>query len=148
MKDANVVNSLNGKVAGVNIQRSSAGVGGATKVVMRGLKSLDGNNGVLYVIDGVPMFNKQSDGGGNNFGKPGGGEGIADINPDDIESINVLTGPSSAALYGSEAANGVILINTKKGKEGKLEVTLGSSVELMKPFILPEFQNTVWQQWR
>ena len=142
VKDANVVNSLNGKVAGVNIQRSSAGVGGATKVVMRGLKSLDGNNGVLYVIDGVPMFNKQSDGGGNNFGKPGGGEGIADINPDDIESINVLTGPSSAALYGSEAANGVILINTKKGKEGKLEVTLGSSVELMKPFILPEFQNT------
>ena len=142
VKDVNVVNSLNGKVAGVNIQRSSSGVGGSTKVVMRGLKSLDGNNGVLYVIDGVPLFNKQSDGGGSNFGKPGGGEGIADINPDDIESINVLTGPSAAALYGSEAANGVILINTKKGKEGKTEVNVSSSVEILTPIQLPEFQNT------
>ena len=139
VKDVNVVNSLNGKVAGVNIQRSSSGVGGSTKVVMRGLKSLDGNNGVLYVIDGVPLFNKQSDGGGNNFGRPGGGEGISDINPEDIESINVLTGPSAAALYGSEAANGVILINTKKGKEGKTEVNLSSSAELMTPILLPEF---------
>ena len=142
VKDVNVVNSLNGKVAGVNIQRSSSGVGGSTKVVMRGLKSLDGNNGVLYVIDGVPLFNKQSDGGGNNFGRPGGGEGISDINPEDIESINVLTGPSAAALYGSEAANGVILINTKKGKEGKTEVNISSSVELMTPILLPQFQNT------
>ncbi|WP_315541765.1 SusC/RagA family TonB-linked outer membrane protein [Capnocytophaga leadbetteri] len=142
VKDVNVVNSLNGKVAGVNIQRSSAGVGGATKVVMRGLKSIEGSNGVLYVIDGVPLFNRQRDGGGNNFGNPGGGEGIADINPDDIESINVLTGPSAAALYGSEAANGVILINTKKGKEGKTEVSISSSVEMMTPTLLPDFQNT------
>jgi len=142
VKDANFINSLTGKVAGVNIQRSSSGVGGSTKVVMRGLKSLDGNNGVLYVIDGVPLFNKQSDGGGNNFGRPGGGEGISDINPEDIESINVLTGPSAAALYGSEAANGVILINTKKGKEGKTEVNISSSVELMTPILLPQFQNT------
>jgi len=142
VKDVNVVNSLNGKVAGVNIQRSSSGVGGATKVVMRGLKSIDGNNGVLYVIDGVPLYNKQNDGGGNNFGKPGGGEGISDINPEDIESINVLTGPSAAALYGSDAANGVILINTKKGKEGKTEVNLSSSIELMTPILLPEFQDT------
>ncbi len=142
VKEVNVVNSLNGKVAGVNIQRSSAGVGGATKVVMRGLKSIDGNNGVLYVIDGVPIFNKQTDSGGKNFGAPGGGEGISDFNPDDIESINVLTGPSAAALYGSEAANGVILINTKKGKEGKTEVNISSSVEMMTPTHLPEFQNT------
>lgn len=84
VKETNIVNSLSGKVAGVNIQRSASGVGGATKVVMRGLKSLDGNNGVLYVIDGVPMFNRQNDGGGNVFGKPSGGESIADINPDDI----------------------------------------------------------------
>ena len=142
VKDVNVVNSLNGKVAGVNIQRSSSGVGGSTKVVMRGLKSIDGNNGVLYVIDGVPMFNKQNDTGGKNFGAPGGGEGISDFNPEDIESINVLTGPSAAALYGSEAANGVILINTKKGKEGKTEVSISSSVEMMTPILLPEFQNT------
>lgn len=142
VKETNIVNSLNGKVAGVNIQRSSSGVGGATRVVMRGLKSLDGNNGVLYVIDGVPMFNRQTDGGGNNFGKPGGGESIADINPDDIESINVLTGPSAAALYGSEAANGVILINTKKGKEGKMELDFSNSLELITPTLLPEFQDT------
>ncbi len=142
VKETNIVNSLNGKVAGVNIQRSSSGVGGATRVVMRGLKSLDGNNGVLYVIDGVPMFNRQRDGGGSNFGKPGGGESISDINPDDIESINVLTGPSAAALYGSEAANGVILINTKKGKEGKTEINFASSTELITVGKLPEFQNT------
>ncbi|MFK8303324.1 SusC/RagA family TonB-linked outer membrane protein [Capnocytophaga stomatis] len=141
VKETNIVNSLNGKVAGVNIQRSSSGVGGATKVVMRGLKSLDGNNGVLYVIDGVPMFNRQKDGAGA-FGRPAGGESIADLNPEDVESINVLTGPSAAALYGSEAANGVILINTKKGKEGKMEVNLSSSVELVTPTLLPDLQDT------
>ena len=143
VKDANFVNSLNGKVAGVNIQRSAAGVGGATKVVMRGLKSLDGNNGVLYVIDGVPMFSFQtnSNGGGVGAGRLTS-DSMADVNPEDIESINVLTGPSAAALYGSEAANGVILINTKKGKEGKTEINVSSSLELMKPFVMPEFQNT------
>ncbi|WP_232780494.1 SusC/RagA family TonB-linked outer membrane protein [Capnocytophaga cynodegmi] len=143
VKETNFVNSLNGKVAGVNIQRSASGVGGATKVVMRGSKSLDGNNGVLYVIDGVPMFNFQSrKGGDGKFAKPTGGEGISDINPDDIESINVLTGPSAAALYGSEAANGVILINTKKGKDGKMEVNLSSGVEFMTTGVVPEFQTT------
>lgn len=142
-KDANFVNNLNGRVAGVTIQRSSAGVGGATKVVMRGSKSIEGNNGVLYVIDGVPMYNfKSRTTEGGALSKPVSGEGISDINPDDIESINVLTGPSAAALYGSEAANGVILINTKKGKEGKLEVSLSSGVEFLSPFLLPEFQNT------
>ncbi|MDO4783177.1 MAG: SusC/RagA family TonB-linked outer membrane protein, partial [Capnocytophaga felis] len=141
VKETNIVNSLNGKVAGVNIQRSASGIGGATKVVMRGLKSIDGNNGVLYVIDGVPMFNRQRDGAGA-FGAPSGGESIADINPEDVESINVLTGPSAAALYGSEAANGVILINTKKGKEGKMEVSVSSSVEMITPTLLPEFQDT------
>lgn len=142
VKDANVVNSLNGKVAGVNIQKSAGGAGSATKVVMRGLKSIDGNNGVLYVIDGVPMFNRKTDGvNKDNFGKPGEAEGISDINSEDIESINVLTGPSAAALYGSEAANGVILINTKKGKEGKMEVNISSSVDMSDPLLLPKFQN-------
>ncbi|MDO4228962.1 MAG: SusC/RagA family TonB-linked outer membrane protein [Capnocytophaga sp.] len=143
VKDANFVNSLNGKVAGVNIQRSAAGVGGATKVVMRGLKSIDGNNGVLYVIDGVPMFNFQTrSGGGGVEAQRVTSDSTADINPEDIESINVLTGPSAAALYGSEAANGVILINTKKGKEGKTEVNISSGVDFMNAWILPEFQNT------
>ncbi|GIM58460.1 SusC/RagA family TonB-linked outer membrane protein [Capnocytophaga canimorsus] len=142
VKEANFVNSLNGKVAGVTIQRSAAGIGGATKVVMRGLKSLDGNNGVLYVIDGVPMFNFRTKGDGDaRFGASTGGEGASDLNPDDIESINVLTGPSAAALYGSEAANGVILINTKKGKEGKMEVVASSAIEFVNVAMLPEFQN-------
>lgn len=143
VKDANFVNSLNGKVAGLSIQRSSAGIGGATKVVMRGAKSIEGDNNVLYVIDGVPIFNYS---GGLDSGIMGegkvGSEGIADFNPEDIESISVLSGPSAAALYGSNAANGAILITTKKGAEGKTKVTISSSSEFSSPFIMPEFQNT------
>lgn len=143
VKDANFMNSLNGKVAGVNIQRSSSGVGGSTRVVMRGNKSISGDNNVLYVIDGVPVGN-QADrtGDGSAFDSHASSEGISNINPDDIESISVLTGPSAAALYGASAANGVILINTKKGKEGRLRVNVASSVEFSNPFVLPEFQNT------
>ena len=144
VKDANFMNSLNGKVAGVNIQRSASGVGGATRVVMRGNKSISGDNNVLYVIDGVPIGNSADRGGdGSGFGSGrASGEGISSINPDDIESISVLTGPSAAALYGASAANGVILINTKKGAAGKLRVNFSSAVETASPFILPKFQNT------
>ena len=144
VKDANFMNSLNGKVAGVNIQRSASGVGGATRVVMRGNKSISGDNNVLYVIDGVPIGNSADRGGdGSGFGSGrASGEGISSINPDDIESISVLTGPSAAALYGASAANGVILINTKKGAVGKLRVNFSSAVETASPFILPKFQNT------
>lgn len=142
VKDANFVNSLNGKVAGVNIQRSAAGVGGQTKVVIRGAKSIEGDNNALYVIDGVPMSNKANRGGGDGFSGVSSSEGISDINPEDIESISVLTGPSAAALYGASAANGVVLINTKRGQEGKLKVNLSSSVEFSNPLIMPEFQNT------
>ncbi len=143
VKDANFVNSLSGKVAGVNIRRSSSGIGGATRVVLRGDKSILGNNNVLYVVDGVPLYNVSrgaaSDSGG--FQDPGGTEGIADFNSEDIESISVLTGPSAAALYGYQGSNGVILINTKKGKEG-VSVTLSSSTQFLRPFITPDFQNT------
>ena len=144
VKDANFMNSLNGKVAGVNIQRSASGVGGATRVVMRGNKSISGDNNVLYVIDGVPIGNSADRGGdGSGFGSGrASGEGISSINPDDIESISVLTGPSAAALYGASAANGVILINTKKGAAGKLRVNFSSAVETASPFMLPKFQNT------
>ena len=144
VKDANFMNSLNGKVAGVNIQRSASGVGGSTRVVMRGNKSISGDNNVLYVIDGVPVGNSADRGGdGSGFGSGrASGEGISSINPDDIESISVLTGPSAAALYGASAANGVILINTKKGAAGKLRVNFSSSVETASPFIMPKFQNT------
>ncbi len=144
VKDANFVNSLNGKIAGVNINKSATGVGGATRVVMRGAKSIEGDNNALYVIDGIPLFNSNmgnTDSGIMGEGRAGT-EGIADFNPEDIESISVLSGPSAAALYGSSAANGVILITTKKGKEGKLSVQFSSSTEFSKAYITPEFQNT------
>ena len=143
VKDANFMNSLNGKVAGVNIQRSSAGVGGGTRVVMRGNKSIAGNNNVLYVVDGVPIGNQADQAGdGTSFG-PGrtSSEGISNFNPEDIESISVLTGPSAAALYGASAANGVILINTKKGAAGRFRASFSTSAETAHPFILPRFQN-------
>ena len=142
-KDANFVNSLNGKVAGVSISKSASGIGGATRVIMRGAKSIEGDNNVLYVIDGIPIFNYS---GGSDSGIMGEGrvssEGIADLNPEDIESISVLAGPSAAALYGSNAANGAILITTKKGKEGKVDISFSSSADFSSPLLMPEFQNT------
>ncbi|MFA7140332.1 MAG: SusC/RagA family TonB-linked outer membrane protein [Proteiniphilum sp.] len=142
VKDANFVNALSGKVAGVSINRSSSGIGGATKVVMRGSKSIVGNNNVLYVVDGMPIGNASRGEVNSEYAVPGGGEGISDFNPEDIESISVLTGPSAAALYGAAAANGVILINTKKGEEGKLQINFSSDNEFLNPLFLPEFQNT------
>ena len=140
IKDANFINSLNGKVAGVNINSSSSGVGGASKVVMRGTKSIEQSSNALYVIDGIPMFNFGG-GGGTEFDSRGKSESIADLNPDDIESISVLTGAAAAALYGSNAANGAIVITTKGGQVGKLQVSVNSNTEFSKPFVLPQFQN-------
>lgn len=139
-KDANFINSLSGKVAGVNINTSSSGVGGASKVVMRGNKSIAQSSNALYVIDGVPIFNF-SNGGGTEFESTGSSESIADINPEDIESLSVLTGAAAAALYGSSGANGAIIITTKKGKEGKLSLTISQNTDFMKPFVMPKFQN-------
>ena len=140
VKDANFMNSLSGKVAGVTINASSSGVGGATKVVLRGNKSISQSSNALYVIDGIPMYNFGG-GGGTEFDSRGATESIADINPEDIESISVLTGAAAAALYGSEAANGAVMITTKKGEAGALKVTLTSNTEFLNPFVLPEFQN-------
>ena len=141
-KDVNFVNALSGKVAGVNINASSSGVGGISKVVMRGTKSIMQSSNALYVIDGVPMFTgRSSEGGGTEFDSKGSSEPIADINPEDIESMSVLTGAAAAALYGSDAANGAIVITTKKGKEGKLSITVSSNTEFSTPFVMPEFQN-------
>ncbi|MGP1590524.1 MAG: SusC/RagA family TonB-linked outer membrane protein [Prevotella sp.] len=139
-KDANFINSLAGKVAGVNINTSSAGVGGASKVVMRGAKAIEQSSNALYVIDGVPMFNLGKE-GGKGFDSSGTTEAIADINPEDIESMSVLTGAAAAALYGSRAANGAIVITTKKGKVGHTEVTFSQNTEFLSAFRLPEFQN-------
>lgn len=148
VQDANFVNSLNGKLAGVQINANASGIGGSSRVVMRGAKSIDGNNNVLYVIDGVPLVNTQSglDDDALAFSGSGQtGDATAMLNPDDIASISALTGPSAAALYGSDAANGVILITTKKGMPGRTEVTYNGSFQFSRPLRLPKFQNTYGQ---
>lgn len=142
VKSTNFMNSLSGKVAGININASAAGMGGATRVVMRGPKSIAQSNQALYVIDGVPMTNTSQGTDGNSiYASQPGSEGIADINPEDIESISVLSGPAAAALYGSAAAQGVVMITTKKGKEGRVSVTVSHSSQFANPFRMPEFQN-------
>ena len=142
VKSTNFMNSLSGKVAGVNINASSAGMGGATRVVMRGPKSINQSNQALYVIDGVPISNRNDGAQDGIYTSQPGGEGIADINPEDIESISVLSGPAAAALYGSAAAQGVIMMTTKKGKEGRVSVTISNSSQFSSPFKMPEFQNS------
>ena len=140
VKNANFINSLAGKVAGVTVNTSSSGVGGASKVVLRGNKSISQSSNALYVIDGIPMYNFGG-GGGTEFDSKGATESIADLNPEDISSISVLTGAAAAALYGSEAANGAIMITTKAGEAGKLKVSFSSNTEFLSPFVLPEFQS-------
>jgi TonB-linked SusC/RagA family outer membrane protein len=136
VQDASFVNSLTGKVAGLVIAKSSSGIGGSTRVTLRGNHSTR-NNQPLYVVDGVPLVNFSPAQPGDEFGQSGvgyvgldGGDGISNMNPDDIESVTVLKGASAAALYGSAAANGVILITTKKGKAGKTRVDVSSSLTL------------------
>ncbi len=143
VKDANFISSLSGKVAGVDIKTTSGGVGSMNRVTMRGSRSILRNNNVLYVIDGIPTFNQSSGGDLNDqFSSESGTESIADISPDDIESMSVLNGPAAAALYGSNAANGAILITTKKGAVGKPKLSYSNQTTFSRPFILPKFQNT------
>ena len=142
VRDANFINALSGKVAGVTINASSAGAGAAARVVMRGTKSLEKDDNALYVIDGIPMFNVNSgDNAGGTMNKQPGTNSVADINPEDIESMTILTGPSAAALYGSDASNGVVLITTKKGVAGKVKVTYSNSTSFSSPLMMPKFQN-------
>jgi len=142
VKDANFMNSLNGKVAGVTINSSASGAGSAARVVMRGVKSITKSNNALYVIDGIPMFNVANEGSdaGITADQPGS-DAVADINPEDIESINMLTGPAAAALYGNAAASGVVLINTKKGTKDKTNVSVSSSTTFSNPTMLPKMQS-------
>lgn len=143
VKDANLMSSLVGKIAGVTINSASSGVGGSARVVMRGTKSISGNNNALYVVDGIPLPNLSSTQPSDLYtGMGQSGDGIATLNPDDIESMSVLTGAAAAALYGSDAANGVVMITTKKGKAGKLSLSVSNSTTFSSPFVLPEFQNT------
>lgn len=141
VKDANFINSLNGKVAGLNINSSSSGIGGASKVVIRGSRGIEQSSNALYVIDGIPMYNLSASGGSEEMQSQGSTEAIADINPDDIESMSVLSGAAAAALYGSNASNGAIVITTKKGKVGRVALTVSSNTEMLSPFVMPQFQN-------
>lgn len=150
VQDANFVNALNGKVSGVTITQGAGGAGGTSKILLRGNKSVMGNNSPLIVVDGIPMTN-QVGGAASNWSSDAqnltyssnseGGDMLSLINPDDIESINVLKGANAAALYGSAAANGVLMITTKKGKEGKVSVTVNSNVTFEKPLVTPEIQR-------
>jgi TonB-linked SusC/RagA family outer membrane protein len=143
VKTDNLMNSLNGKVAGVDIAPSASGVGGSVKVLLRGSRSFSGSNQPLYVIDGVPMASPSNGGQpGDNFGGgTDGGDGISNLNPDDIESVTVLEGASASALYGSQAANGVIVINTKKGKAGRTQIHFNSSYQASNAVSEPKFQD-------
>ena len=137
------VNGLNGKVAGVSISQSSTGIGGASRIVMRGSKSISNNNNALYVIDGIPMQSLRGSQPGDSYSGAGQtGDVLGSLNQDDIESISVLSGPSAAALYGANAANGVIIITTKKGKKDQVEVNYSNSTIFSRAYIMPRFQNT------
>lgn len=144
-RSGNLITSLSGKVSGVNITSASGNMGGSSRITIRGIKSVSGNNQPLFVVDGVPMDNSnyntvdtQRGAGGVDYGNMAN-----DINPDDIESVSVLKGPTAAALYGSRAANGVILITTKKAKAGKkgIGVEVNSSVSFEQVAVLPKYQN-------
>lgn len=142
-RETNAVNALSGRVAGVNVSQPTSGPTGATRVVIRGISELDGNNQPLYVIDGVPMDNT-SFGQADSEGGYDLATGISDLNPDDIESLSVLKGASASALYGSRALNGVILITTKKGSGKK-----GFGVELSTNWTMDElvtgFEDTQYE---
>ena len=137
------VNGLNGKVAGVSISQSSTGVGGSSRIVMRGSKSISNNNNALYVIDGIPMQSlRGTQPEGVYAGAGQTGDVLGSLNQDDIESISVLSGPSAAALYGANAANGVIIITTKKGQKDHLDIDYSNSTTFSRAYVMPQFQNT------
>ena len=146
-RESNVVNQLAGKIAGVTVIGSPSGIGGSSRVSIRGERSLNiGNNQPLYVIDGVPISNQQVGSAGRSFLEVDYGNGAGNINPDDIETINVLKGPNATALYGSRANNGVILITTKSGKGTQgLGVSVNSNLTFESALVMPEYQNVYGQ---
>jgi len=146
-RESNVVNQLAGKVAGVTVVGSNSGIGGSARVSIRGERSVDINkNQPLYVVDGVPISNSISSGSGRNNQEVDFGNGASFINPDDVESMSVLKGPAAAALYGSRAANGVILIKTKSGKRSKgIGVEVNSNYTMETALKLPKYQTVYGQ---
>ena len=135
----NFMDALSGKAAGIDIKISGSGAGGSTKAVLRGAKSLIGTSEALYVIDGIPMVNNKG-GQPGSYGGTDGGDGLSSINPADIESVNVLRGANASILYGSQGANGVIVITTKKGKAGKTTVDFNHSTIIDQVSGVPDLQ--------
>jgi TonB-linked SusC/RagA family outer membrane protein len=146
-RETNFVSGLAGKVAGVQVMTSPSGVGGSARITIRGDKSLDINkNQPLFVIDGVPITNELTGSSGRSFQELDYGNGASLINPDDVESMTVLKGANASALYGSRAANGVIVITTKSGKNSKgLGVSVNAGLTFENPLILPKFQKVYGQ---
>ena len=139
----NPLNSLSGNVAGLSISNNSGNLGGSTRIVLRGIRSLTQENRPLIVIDGIPMNNSNYNSADTSTGRGGRdyGDSAFDINPDDIESMNVLKGGPASALYGSRGANGVIMITTKKGKKGRDEITINTGVTFDQVAISPKLQK-------
>ncbi|MBR5168107.1 MAG: SusC/RagA family TonB-linked outer membrane protein [Salinivirgaceae bacterium] len=145
-RSTNVANALSGRVAGVQVNSTSSDPGSVSNIVIRGFSSINGSNQPLYVVDGVPMDNTFTSGTGKNIST----SGISNIASDNIESMTVLKGAAATALYGSRAANGVIIINTKKGKKGadkNFIVEYSGNVQARTVSVLPEFQNEFGQGW-
>lgn len=140
VKDPNLISSLAGKVAGVMVTPPASSTG-SSRIVIRGNSSFTGNNQPLFVVDGMAIDNSDGSAGVNTNGGLDMGNGAADINSEDVESIDVLKGPNAAALYGSRAANGVIIITTKKAKEGRFKVSVSSNTMFRYITQWPEFQN-------
>ena len=131
VRDANnVLGSLQGKIANAVITQGSGGVGSGARIILRGNRSIQGDNNALIVVDGVPIDNSTYSTAGSDFGSVQGSDGASNINPDDIESVTILRGASAAALYGSQAGNGVIVITTKKGSKDRISVSLNSGAVL------------------
>ena len=141
----NVLNSLTGKIANAVILQGSGGPGSGAKITLRGNRSIQGSNNALIVVDGVPIDNSTYSAAGSDFGSIQGTDGASNINPDDIASVTILRGASAAALYGSQAGNGVIVITTKKGSKDKMSVSINSGATYESPFALPKVQNTYGQ---
>ncbi|MEO8766099.1 MAG: SusC/RagA family TonB-linked outer membrane protein [Ginsengibacter sp.] len=141
----NVINSLAGKVSNALITQGSGGPGSGVRIVLRGNRSIQGSNNALIVVDGVPITNGTNGTVTSDFGGTQGSDGASSINPDDIESMTILRGASAAALYGSQAGNGVIVITTKKGKKDKMTISVNSGIVSENPFLLPAMQNSYGQ---
>lgn len=144
IKSINMINSLQGKSAGLQITPNSTGAGGSSKILFRGNKSISGSNQPLIVIDGVPtMTNTTTSQVSSDYGgERDAGDVMSTINPDDIASITLLKGAAASALYGAVAANGAIMITTKQGMAGKVSVNVSSNTTMEMPMILPKFQDT------